>query len=218
MECTYDEMRRDRPALEAVEDGLFQEQGGLCAYTGLQIRLETGAPRKVDFHLEHVIPQEHCTYGQDADYNNLVACWPRPNCGFEPSFGARKKGSWPSPTEQHLFVSPLDSSCAARFAFNRRGEISPAHESDEAANETIKKLGLGDKQLTELRRKAIQGALEPPSGKIKLKDARRLLRGIEEDSARLDRGETIRLRAFSFVIRQALAREIKKLEGIMEKK
>ncbi len=219
MACTYDEMRRDRPALEAVEDGLFQEQGGLCAYTGIQIRLETGASRKVDFHLEHVIPQKHCSYGQDAEYGNLVACWPRPDFRSEPSFGARKKGSWPSEEERHLFVSPLDDHCTARFSFNRRGEISPANQSDEAAKQTIKKLGLDEAALTELRRKAIQGALEPsPSRKIQLKEARKLLRLIEEDSARLDRGEAVRLLPFSFVIQQAVAREIKKLEAIMSGK
>lgn len=214
MECSYEELRRDGEALEAVEDSLFHEQGGLCAYTGQSIRLETGPPRKASFHIEHLIPQAHCVYGQDADYKNLVACWPWPNCGFEPKYGAIKKGSWPSAEEGHLFVSPLNGSCTARFKFNRRGEISPQIPDDKAAEETIRKLGLDDKNLTELRRKAIQGALEPGSARLQLKEARRVLRHIEEDSAKLDRGEAVRLRPFSFVIQQALAREIKKLEAI----
>lgn len=215
MTCTYADLRSDRPTLESVEDGLFEEQGGLCAYTGRKIRLETSPRRVVDFHLEHLIPQAHCSYGQDSDYKNLVACWPRPNFGSEPPFGARKKGDWPSPAEAHLFVSPLDHSCTARFSFNHRGEISPAKQDDEAARETIKKLGLNHDQLKELRRSAIRGALNPLSRQIKLKEAQKLLQQMEDDAAKLDRGESVRLIPFCFAIQQALVREIKKLEGIM---
>jgi len=102
MECSYDEMRGQQDVLEAVEASLLAEQGGLCAYTGRNIEPSKSAatnPRKVDFHVEHMTAQAHCAYGQDTDYANLVACWPRPNCGFEPSYGARKKGNWPSPDE-----------------------------------------------------------------------------------------------------------------------
>lgn len=81
--------------------------------------------------------------------------------------------------------------------------------------QTITKLGLDDGSLTDLRRNAIRGALNPTSCQIKLKEARKLLRQIEDDAARLDRGESIRLRQFCFVIQQALHREIRKLEGIM---
>ncbi|HSN97540.1 MAG TPA: hypothetical protein VLS89_04545 [Candidatus Nanopelagicales bacterium] len=218
MECTYDEMRRDRSTLEAVEEGLLQEQGGLCAYTGVRIHLDEGERRTVNFHLEHLIPQKHCTYGQDADYGNLAACWPAPNCAFEPGFGARKKGDWPSPAESHLFVSPLDSRCTARFTFNHRGEIAAADQGDDAAKETIRRLGLDDRTLTELRRSAIHGALNPASRQLKLKDAHKLLRHMDEDAARLDRGESVRLQPFCFAIRPALAREIRKLEGIMRQK
>lgn len=214
MECTYEEMRRHPPALEAVEDGLFAEQGGICAYTGIQIRLEAGPPREVGFHLEHVIPQRHCAYGQDAEYGNLVACWPWPNCGFEPAFGAVAKKSWPPPEERHLFVSPLDRSCTARFSFSHRGEISPADEKDQAARTTIDRLGLAHPELTELRHRAIQGALRPGGRFLTLSEAQRLLAIVRADAARLDQGAAIRLRAFSFVIEQVLPREIRKLEGI----
>lgn len=212
MECTYEELRKDPHARRAVEEGLFDEQGGLCAYTGMKLQPSTG-PRPEGFHLEHLIPQMYCEYGQDADYGNLVGCWPPPNCGFEPSYGARKKGSWPSPAERHLFVSPLDSSCSRRFRFDHRGAISAAMPGDQAAATTIEKLGLDDPSLTDLRAHAIRGALS----QIKLKDARRLLREIEADTEKLDRGESVRLRRFSFAIQQALAREIRKLEGIMNK-
>ncbi|TKD12375.1 TIGR02646 family protein [Polyangium fumosum] len=219
MKCTYEELRRDTSALPAVEDGLFAEQGGICAYTGIQIRLDASSePRKVDFHLEHVTPQKHCIYGQDADYGNLVACWPRPNCGFEPLFGAVTKKSWPSPEEKHLFVSPLDPGCTARFSFNHRGEISPADEKDDAAKTTIEKLGLAHATLTDLRRGAILGALQPPGRLLSLEQARRLLATLKADAEKLDQGGSVRLRAFSFVIEQVLPREIRKLEGIKKSK
>jgi uncharacterized protein (TIGR02646 family) len=225
MQCTYEELRKDPAALEAVEDGLFEEQGGICAYTGLRIRLKksnrlSGGEREVDFHLEHLLAQAHCrteaTYGQDAAYENLVACWPRPNCGFEPAYGARKKGQWPSPAELHRFVSPLDKTCTKRFRFNQRGEISAARDDDTAAKETIEKLGLDDDSLMDLRRSAIRGALNPRSGLIKLKDARKLLRQMKEDAAKLDQGVPVQLAPFCFAIEQALEHEIRKLEGIME--
>lgn len=213
MDCTYAEMRRDARMLQAVERGLLAEQGSICGYTGMRL---LGAPeRAAAFHLEHLIPQAHCARGEDADYRNLIACWPQPNCGFEPAFGARKKGAWPSPSERHLFVSPLDPRCTASFSFNHRGEIAAATPENAAANETIDKLGLADPSLTAMRRSAIQGALSPASRQIKLKEARKLLREIEADTAKLDRGEPVRLRPFCFAIEQALVREIRKLEGIM---
>lgn len=216
MDCTYEELRRDARALHAVEQSLLDEQGGICAYTG--IKLTAGAEQDARFHLEHLVPQKHCTKvrGLDADYRNLVACWPQPNCGFEPAFGARKKDNWPSPEESKLFVSPLDPGCTTSFTFNHRGEITAATPENAAANETIDKLGLADPSLTALRRSAIQGALSPASRQIKLKEARKLLREIEDDAARLDKGESASLRPFCFALEQALAREIRKLEGIMQ--
>jgi len=223
MECSYGELRRDPDAIRAEEDALLAEQGSLCAYTGHRIRITkegSGATeqRVVGFHMEHVIPQKHCAYGEDTEHRNLVACWPRPNCGFEPAYGARKKGDWPGPEERHRFVSPLQPGCSERFVFNRRGKIAPAKQGDDAAGETIRRLGLADGSLTALRQGAIEGALCPGSRPIQLKDARRLLKQMESDAARLDRGEDVELSPFCFAIQQALAKEIRKLEGILGKK
>lgn len=224
MECTYGEMRSTSDVLEEIEDNLFAEQGGICAYTGHRIRLKTtaspnGINRTVEFHIEHLVPQKYCTaefdnYGKDADYGNLLACWPRPNCGFEPAYGARKKGSWPSPEEQAQFVSPLRPDCSVRFRFDHRGAINATREDDAAANETIGRLGLNDPTLTALRREAIRGALNPASRQIKLNEARRLLQEMERDSNDVNRGVFMQLTEFSFAIQPALEREIRKLEGI----
>lgn len=219
MECTYEEMRRTPGVLNAVEDGLFAEQGGLCAYTGHRIaRMPAesvmGVQRAVDFHIEHLKPQAHCAYGEDAEYANLVACWPRPDCGFEPAYGARKKGAWPSVAEQAQFVSPLRADCSARFTFSWRGEISAAMSNDTAADDTILRLGLKDRTLAAYRREAIRGALNPATHPIRLAQARKLLEQMRRDSGDLNQGASIRLMPFCFAVQQALEREIRKLEAI----
>ena len=228
MECTYEEMRRVSTVLEAVEDNVFAEQGGICAYTGHRLGLTPAQPskgiqREANFHIEHLIPQMYCqveygTYGKDTEYDNLVACWPRPNCGFEPAYGARKKGGWPSVAEQAQFVSPLRADCSARFAYNHRGEISAAHINDAATNETIDRLGLKHPTLTALRREAIRGTLNPASRPIKLTEARRLLQRMQQDSNHVNQGISTRLMPFCFAIQPALEREIRKLEAILSQR
>jgi len=220
MECTYEEMRRDGQVIEAVEDSLLVEQGGICAYTGHRIRITPADPasarvRDVDLHIEHLVPQHHCAYGQDTDYENMVACWPRPNCGFEPAYGARKKGSWPSPVDQALFVSPLRHDCSSRFTFHHRGGIAAANPNDEAADQTVTRLGLNHDTLKALRREAIRGALNPRSRLIRLSEARRLLVQMERAASELNLGRSATLMPFCFAIEPALRREIRKLEGIL---
>jgi uncharacterized protein (TIGR02646 family) len=208
--------------LKAVEDGLLAEQGGICAYTGHRIAIKPANPhiggsRDVNFHIEHLMPQDHNIYGQDTDYQNLVACWPQPNCGFEPAYGAKKKGNWPSPKEIELFLSPLRPDCSARFYFTQLGEIKPANPSDRAAEVTIEKLGLQHDTLKELRKAAIRGALNPRSCQIKLSEAKKLLTKMEQATELLNKGMATTLMPFCFAIEPALRREIRKLEGIMNR-
>jgi uncharacterized protein (TIGR02646 family) len=228
MECNYDGMKSSPEAWQAVQNNLFAEQGGICAYTGHRIGLtledsDNAIQRDVDFHIEHLIPQKYCkpkydNYGKDADYDNLVACWPRPNCNFEPAYGAKKKDNWPSPTKQALFVSPLRADCSVRFRFDHRGNISATQNNDEAANETIKQLGLDHDTLTALRRAAIRGALNPASRQIKLADARKLLQKMQRDTDSMNQGSFAQLMPFFFAIQPALEREIRKLEAIRKQK
>jgi uncharacterized protein (TIGR02646 family) len=224
-ECDYNSLRRFPKVVEAVEDGVLAEQGGICAYTGHCISItpankKRGIHRDVDFHIEHLTPQDYCNetfgnYGKDTDYPNLVACWPRPNCGFQPAYGAKKKDNWPAPAEQNDFISPLRPDCSARFRFNHRGEMEPAKADDKAAELTIEKLGLQHGTLKELRRAAIRGALNPASRQIKLTEARKLLTKMTQAMLALDRGDAVTLLPFCFAIEPALRREIRKLEGIM---
>lgn len=222
MECDYESLRQSPDVVESVEDGLLAEQGEICAYTGHQISImpadpNSGTNRDVSFHIEHLTPQDHCARGQDADYVNLVACWPRPNCGFEPAYGAKKKGNWPALNEQALFVSPLRPDCSTRFRFNHRGEIEPANANDHAAEITITKLGLRHETITELRREAIRGALNPRSRQIKLSEAQKLLAQMKQATKALDQGVAAKLLPFCFAIEAALLREIQKLKGIMNR-
>jgi uncharacterized protein (TIGR02646 family) len=222
MDCTYDELRRAPNVLRRVEDGLFAEQGGICAYTGhgISIKQKRHGQREVNFHIEHLTPQDFCkevlgTYGKDADYSNIVACWPRPNCGFDPDYGAVNKKNWPNPNEAALFVSPLRPDCSARFRFNHRGEIDPARPNDGAAEATITNLGLRHDTLKELRKYAIRGALSPKGRQIKLSAARSLLHRMQQANQSLNQGRRATLMPFCFAIEPALRREIRKLEGIM---
>jgi uncharacterized protein (TIGR02646 family) len=128
-----------------VKAALIAEQGGICAYTGIEINLDRS-------HIEHLIPQAHCVQGvSDVAYSNMAACYPGPDGAYVP-FGAVFKANWPPPAEQHLFVSPFSSNCEARFSFSIRGKISVA-PADEAARVTVERLGLDNKRLERLRLK-----------------------------------------------------------------
>jgi len=218
MDCTYGELRRDAAVIVAVEDALFAEQGGICAYTGHRLTLSE-QPRTVGFHCEHLKSQQRCRaldgadYGEDTDYRNLVACWPPANFGSSLRWGAHRKGAWPESAEQHLFVSPLSNGCQARFRFARSGQIEPANADDHAAAATIHNLGLDHDELTELRRSTIKGFLRQPLSEAQAKP---LLAQLQRDAARVDAGERLRLTPFCFAIEQALQREIRALRGSME--
>ena len=221
MDCSYAELRRDTAVITAVEDALFAEQGGICAYTGHRLWLSDEGEdcrRRVGFHCEHLKSQERCrdldgaVYGEDADYRNLVACWPPANCRYELPYGARAKGAWPRAADGQLFVSPLTTGCSERFRFSRFGRISPASGNDTAALETIKRLCLDNEALTALRRAEIQGKLRG----IRRAEAKRLLQQLRAEDARLDAGQNIQLSPFCFAVEQALEREVHKLEGIRD--
>lgn len=213
-EFTYDAMRRDDAVVSAIEERIFSEQGAICAYTGRRIQLRPGPPREVGFHFEHLKPQAHCVSGEDSDYGNLAACWPEPNSKESAPYGAVLKGNWPSPAEAYLFVSPLRADCTSRFSFDRRGNISATQPGDAAADETIKRLGLGHKELIALRKAAIRGALNPPRRRISLLEAEKYRAVMVQDELRLSQGYSAKLTPFCFAIRPQLDREIVKLRAI----
>jgi len=211
MEAGYNALRRDQDTMQAIEAQLCDEQGGLCAYTGM--RIDDGSQK--DFHVEHLIAQEYCTeaHGQanaDTDYKNLLACWPAPNYSAQPQFGAVVKANWPSPQEKHLFVSPLSSGCESRFTFDDLGKVGH-YPDDDAVKETIEKLGLASNELAALRQQAIRGALWPRQKPIGVPAAQQQLESIQSLEKAIERGGTNRLPAYCFAIKQALERRIELL-------
>lgn len=142
---------------DEVLKALLKEQGNICAYTLKRI-CSTSA------HVEHLKPQTICkeedrqrelsnqpVLREDIAWNNIVACFPEPQVPAAPEYGAVKKGGW---WDEAKFVSPLLQECEQRFRFSADGKIAPADGDDQAAAETIKKIGLDNAKLDELRRAA----------------------------------------------------------------
>lgn len=187
-----------------IRTALVTEQRGLCAYTGQRIDVDS-------CHIEHLRPQAHCGIGEDIDYRNLVAGVPAPNKAQLP-YGAHRKADWPTIADEHLFVSPLSNGCAGRFSFRLNGEIEARNAADNAAAQTIDRLGLNNQALVQLRKAAIEATLQiwgrgPAS--IGIADARRRLRDLEQAEQ-----QAKTLEPYSFVLVQALERQIRRIEKI----
>ena len=211
----YDAMRRTPHVVEAVEQALFEEQGGICAYTGIKLSFSDRERKCPRFHIEHLNAQVHCRPGEDTEYRNLVACWPEPNCPAAVEYGAMWKDAWPSPEQAADFVSPHLANCSARFDYRRTGEIKAALTTDTAAVETIGRLGLDHKELRAHRQQAIRGALKPKKElQLNLAQARKIKTEMERAEVDLNNGGNISLRAFCFAIKPFIDREVRKLEGI----
>lgn len=192
----------DHDTRKAIINSLLQEQGWLCAYTGRRIAANT-------CHIEHVKAQEHCTRAETVTYTNMVACYPAPNPKHKTPYGAEQKGSWPDPSERHLFVSPLDQACESRFIFKLQGDVI-SRKGDEAATVTIQKLNLDCPELKTARKAAIQGTLGKTND-LSIDKARKHLKKLQsQQDGQLDE--------FCFVLVQALNKHIARLEAIAKSK
>jgi hypothetical protein len=112
-------------------------------------------------------------------------------------------------------VSPRSAGCERRFTFSLRGKISAAGH-DEAAAETIKRLGLDNRRLEALRNEAIDATLNRKGGNPTLLDlasARRRLASLEDAES-----AGSKLEPFSFALKQALRKHIQRLESIRASK
>lgn len=192
----------------ALLQSLLEEQGWLCAYTGL--RIQEDERKGPDAHIEHLKAQEHCGYGEDVEYSNMVACYPRPNYKVEPPYGAVPKKNWPDYSDQSqvaLFVSPLSNGCESRFSFAASGKISASSPTDAAAVATIQRLRLDHEELTAYRKAAIRATLSPNNKPFSLSVASAQLR---LDGLRRSERSGAKLEQFCFVLRQALERHIER--------
>ena len=204
----YDLLRKDNQTIKAVTNALVEEQGYLCAYTGIRIYGYQNSDTPCECHIEHLKAQDWCNPSETVLYSNIVACYPPPNSQNTP-YGANKKKNWPTPQEQNLFISPLDPSCETRFIFTLRGEIKP-NKGDRAAEKTIEKLGLDHKELVDKRKGVIQGLIGKENDLSVQKTNKRL-----NQLKRLKNGK---LDEFCFVLIQALEKHIKRLNAIAQSK
>ena len=184
-----------------IKEALLDEQGRIDAYTEQRIRYSSS-------HIEHLKAQTHCTPDEEVNYTNMVACYPAPNSDAEVPYGAVYKGSWPSPDEESLFVSPLSEHCQQRFSYNENGSVETASSNDMAAQETIQQLNLNHKTLQRYRKSAIQGTLGNDYS-LSLRKAKIRLR-------RLKRESSSESTPFCSAIKQALESHIQRLEYIRE--
>ncbi len=182
-----------------IKNTLLQEQGYICAYTGLKIVTERS-------HIEHMITQENCRRSSrpelTVDYRNVVACFPG-NKAPEPPFGARYKGDWPLlQEEEHLLLKPTDPSCESRIKYLVDGRVEAMNSNDDVAKTTIEKLNLSEASLANRRKEAIVNLFSSTYGR---KPTRQSLRNrLQNLDARND-GE---LEEFCFAKKQCLERKI----------
>ena len=193
----WEEINDDTSLKNDIKAALLAEQGGLCAYTGIEI--DMGAS-----HIEHMKARAHnWGYDSDTDYQNMVACYPNGGCDF----GAMRKGNWPSPSEWSDFITPVEPRCEACIAYGTDGSIS-ADGGNVAAKTTIQRLALDHRELEERRRHAIDGVLESLSqhnaGALKAA-AEKLVDQLERT---MQQEKPTRLTAFVFVLVDALRRHV----------
>ena len=129
---------------EAVKTALMKEQGYICCYCE---RLLTYA----DSHIEHFRPQSDPDVDPLDFSNMLCSCQDQLKKG-EPRHCGVLKDDW---FDSQLLISPLAPDCETRFAFIGDGRIKPTQETDEAAIETIARLGLDIPKLNAMRAKTI---------------------------------------------------------------
>jgi uncharacterized protein (TIGR02646 family) len=191
LNCRYQDLPSDVRAI--VKQRLIQDQGHICCYTGIRINEERS-------HIEHLKPQSrYFANHEDVDYQNLVAAYPG-TAAQQCRYGAHPKADW---YDEDQFISPLSPQCETAFQFDLQGKIQAIDENPAAA-ETIQRLNLGDRGLTELRQQAIEAILfEIP---LRPQQAADLLAKI------YDRNAKGQFRPFFFVLKQACEQYIQKLE------
>lgn len=134
---------------QQLKNALLDEQGWICCYCEQEITPD-------DSHIEHFRPQSdpNCN---PLDYSNLLGSCQKQRRKGEPLHCGNLKADW---FDRNLLVSPLDPSCESRFVFLFNGEIQAKDINDQAAEETIQRLGLNIPKLIEKRKKVIEVFLD----------------------------------------------------------
>ena len=134
---------------KAVKDALMAEQGAICCYCEQRLTDDNS-------HIEHFMPQSDQAV-DPLDFGNLLCSCQNQLKKGEPRHCGNLKDDWFDPD---LLVSPFDPGCEDRFAFTGDGLIKPAAGHDQAASETITRLGLSIPKLNDMRAKVIEPFLD----------------------------------------------------------
>jgi uncharacterized protein (TIGR02646 family) len=145
-DITYEKLGKYYSAIKSnVKRALIKEQGYICCYC--ERRIITN-----DSHIEHFRPQ--CDPTVDSlDFTNLLCSCVKDKVAGDPLRCGHLKDNWFDPI---LLISPFDPSCETKFRYKPDGLISPADPNDQAARETIDRLGLNIPKLIALRKGAIE--------------------------------------------------------------
>ncbi len=143
---TYEDLRRDTKA--AVKTALMREQGNICCYCESRLREESS-------HIEHFRPQSDPEV-DPLDFGNLLCSCQGRLKKRDPRHCGNLKGDWFGPG----LISPFSPECEKRFKFLANGTIIPANREDQAAIETIERLGLSLPKLNSKRASAIEPFLD----------------------------------------------------------
>ena len=143
---TYEKLGKYYSAIKSdLKLALIKEQGSICCYCERRITTK-------DSHIEHFRPQ--CDPSVDTlDFSNLLCSCVKDKVAGDPLRCGHLKGNWFDPL---LLVSPFDPTCETKFRYKPDGSISPADPNDQAAKETIDRLGLNIPKLIALRKGAIE--------------------------------------------------------------
>ena len=144
---TYDDLSGKEK--KAVKDALFKEQGGICCYCERRLV-------DADSHIEHCQPQ-HLACVDPLDFSNLLCSCQQNIKKGDPRHCGNLKDKW---YDDQKFVSPLKPDCTGRFSFLANGTIRASVDTDDAATETIKRLGLDIPKLNNLRKETLAPFLE----------------------------------------------------------
>lgn len=128
-----------------LKDQLLKEQSFLCCYCEQRIAADAS-------HIEHIKPRSQ--YPQlEVEYLKLTCSCQGESDPKEPKHCGASKGGW---YDVSRFISPLKPDCEKRFRYLGDGSILPNNENDDAARETIDRLGLDIRKLRDKRREAVR--------------------------------------------------------------
>lgn len=164
---------------QAIKEQRLIDQGGLCAYTMMRIRLDTS-------HVEHLKPQtlsrENDRVGhfieETVDYGNMALCYPKKEGSGGVGYGAPYRG------EANLVLTPRDARCERLIQYHRDGSVD---SEDTRVDEMLSKvLNLNHATLVDRRKESYNraGVGLRPSNLLSEKEASRLAESVLKMNAK----------------------------------